>query len=200
LAAKTDAGLTYNAGTGALTATSFTDGTSVISGGTIELGHAIDTTIARSVAGAVTIEGLTVILSGDTFTGDVTATLDTDGSTALTIADSVAVSSWTLTTPIITSGAIFTGADASPDANGELVYDTIVTGLDDGAFAYYGGGDTIYYIIASDVLPVTNDHVLAYNSATDRTYWKADADSGGAPAWNAVTNPAADQTLTGNDL
>src|SRR5690606_50931 len=35
----------------------------------------------------------TVILSGDTFTGDVTATLDTDGSTALTIAsDAVALS------------------------------------------------------------------------------------------------------------
>lgn len=34
----------------------------------------------------------TVILSGDTFTGDVTATLDTDGSTALTVAaDSVAL-------------------------------------------------------------------------------------------------------------
>ncbi|MCH7828922.1 hypothetical protein IH982_03655, partial [Patescibacteria group bacterium] len=38
----------------------------------------------------------TVILSGDSFTGDVTATLDTDGSTALTIADSVTVTSWAL--------------------------------------------------------------------------------------------------------
>ena len=46
----------------------------------------------------------TVIMSGDTFTGDVTATLDTDGSTALVIADSVTVTGWvmgasTATTP-----------------------------------------------------------------------------------------------------
>jgi hypothetical protein len=38
----------------------------------------------------------TVVLSGDTLTGDVTATLETDGTTATTIADSVTVTGWTM--------------------------------------------------------------------------------------------------------
>jgi hypothetical protein len=80
-----------------------------------------------------------------------------------------------------------------------LVYDTIVTGLDDGAFAYFGGADTVYYVLASDVLPVTNDHVLAYNSGTDRLYWKADADTGGAPALSAVTAPTAAWSIAFDD-
>jgi len=45
----------------------------------------------------------TPMLSGDTFTGDVTATIDTDGGTALTIADSVAVTGWTLGASIATT-------------------------------------------------------------------------------------------------
>jgi len=45
----------------------------------------------------------TPVLSGDTFTGDVTATIDTDGGTALTIADSVAVTGWTLGASIATT-------------------------------------------------------------------------------------------------
>ena len=98
LGPKTDTGITYNAGTGMLTATGFTgpltgtasgnlvsggaagtpssitltNGTGLpISGltnstsaalglGSVELGHASDTTIARSGAGVVTVEGVTV--------------------------------------------------------------------------------------------------------------------------------------------
>jgi hypothetical protein len=46
----------------------------------------------------------TILLSGDTLTGEVTATFDTDGSTATTIADSVSVSSWTIDSPTFTTG------------------------------------------------------------------------------------------------
>jgi hypothetical protein len=161
---------------------------------TIELGHATDTTIARSGAGQLTIEGQAIYDANDVPGGELGGTF-----ASFTIDDGVAVSNWNLTTPTITSGAVFTGADVSPDADGELVYDTTVTGLDDGAFAYFGGADTVYYVLASDVLPVTNDHVLAYNSGTDRLYWKADADSGGAPALNAVTAPTAAWSIAFDD-
>jgi hypothetical protein len=84
LAVKTDGGLTYNAGTGILTATGF--------------------------AGPLTGNADTVTTNAN-LTGEVTSV-----GNATTIADSVAVSSWTLTTPTITSGVILTGADANPDA------------------------------------------------------------------------------------
>jgi hypothetical protein len=59
----------------------------VLTTGTVELGAAADTTLARSGAGAVTIEGNQIILSGHTFSGDVTATLGAAGTSVLTIAD-----------------------------------------------------------------------------------------------------------------
>jgi hypothetical protein len=212
----TDGGVLLGSGTSALTAMAvLTDGQMIVGDGTtdpvaesgatlrtsigvgtgdspqftgIELGHANDTTIARSAAGAATVEGDTIILSGDTLIGEVTATFDTDGSTATTIADSVAVSSWTLTTPTITSGATFTDADISPDAPGELVYDNTVTGYGDGLFA-------IRYVVdfeASDLPGVgEDDYVLAYDAVNDKNYWKADADAGGAPTLDNVASPAA---------
>ncbi|MEZ4210184.1 MAG: tail fiber domain-containing protein [Patescibacteria group bacterium] len=60
----------------------------------------------------------TVILSGDTFTGDVTATLDSDGSTALTIAsDSVALSTDTTGNYVasITNGSGISGGDGGSE-------------------------------------------------------------------------------------
>jgi len=195
LGLESDGNLTYNPGAGQLQATSLTDGTSVITGGEIELGAAADTTLARAAAGAVTVEGDYIILSGDTLTGEVTATFDTDGSTATTIADSVAVSSWNLTTPTITSGAVFTGADASPDADGELVYDNVTAGVDDGQFAYYGGGDTVYYLPSYVTLPTDSedDYHLAYDKDIDRLYWRADA-TAGAPTLDSVGDPDAEWT------
>jgi hypothetical protein len=71
----------------------------------IELGAAADTTISRSAAGAVQIEGLQVLLSGHALTGDVTATMDTDGSTVATIADTVTVTGWTLGASAATTAA-----------------------------------------------------------------------------------------------
>jgi hypothetical protein len=214
-AAKTGTNLTFNSSTGELTATGFT-GALTGNADTVTVADAggdtttwpllsVDATGSESprTDATLTYQATTGILTATGFAGNLTGNADTvttnanltgevtSVGNAATIADSVAVSSWNLTTPTVTSGAVFTGADASPDADGELVYDTIVTGLDDGALAYFGGADTVYYVLASDVLPVTNDHVLAYNSGTDRLYWKADADSGGAPALSAVTAPTA---------
>lgn len=59
LGLESDGTLTYNPSTGAVTATGFV-------GTTIELGHATDTTLARSGSGDVTIEGNAIYRAGGT--------------------------------------------------------------------------------------------------------------------------------------
>jgi hypothetical protein len=96
LGPKTDASnLTYNATSGALSSTSFTDGTSVISGGTIELGHASDTTLARAAAGVMTVEDAYVVPSAVTIVpigGDINTYI-----TAATAGDTLILSAGTYT-------------------------------------------------------------------------------------------------------
>ena len=170
--------------------------------GGIELGAATDTSILRGAAGAVTVEGDYIILSGDTITGDVGVTFDVDGSSAATIADSVAVTSWVLTTPSITNGITITGADASPNTASEFLYDNVVAGLDDGAFAYYNSdADIVYYIASYPVVPgdAEDDYVLAYDKDSDRLYFKTD-ESAGTTKYNAISDPDADGSISfGND-
>ena len=82
-----DGNLTYNPSTGRLSATQLTGtlqtaaqtnitsvGTlsSLTTSGNIELGHASDTTLARSSAGVVTIEGNTIITTGNSDTPSTT--------------------------------------------------------------------------------------------------------------------------------
>jgi len=102
----------------------------------------------------------------------------------------------TFTTNITTPQVTFTDADASPDAVGELLYDNTVAGIDDGWFCWYDD-DEIKYIIDTDTLPTDaeDDYHLAYDKDTDTLYWKADADTGGATAWDDITNPDADDTI-----
>ena len=93
---------------GAITA----DDTSVFSG-SIELGHATDTTIARSGSGAITVEGTAVLLAGDALTGTtIDATTDfTIGDTIITdgvVTDSSGLSIVAATT---VTGALTVGVD-----------------------------------------------------------------------------------------
>jgi hypothetical protein len=115
-----------------------------------------------------------------------------------TLDDSVAVSSWNLTTPTITSGATYADADISPDAPGELVYDNTVTGLLDGAFAWYDD-DAIRYLVDLATLPVNDDYVVAYDSAADGFYMKQDADSGGATAYDNIGDPTGAGSISFDD-
>jgi len=71
----------------------------------------------------------TVVISGDTFTGEVTATLDTDGSTALTIADNIIEE-------------VNLEATNSPTDNYILSYDSASGGFT-WVEASAGGGDSI---------------------------------------------------------
>ena len=62
-------------------------------------------------------------------------------------------------------------------SDGEFVYDTVTGDLDDGAFSYYAGGNTVYYLMAYPTTPGDgqDDMHLAFDKDTDRMYWRADA-------------------------
>ena len=71
------------------------------------------------------------------------------------------------TAPTFTTGITITGANADPDAAGNIRYDTTVTGLADGALAWYDQ-DEIRYIVDLDTLPVTNGYFISYNATDDK--------------------------------
>jgi len=100
-----------------------------------------------------------------------------------------------LTLPLMSS-LIFTDQDASPDTVGEFFYDNTVAGIDDGCFAWYDD-DEARYIIDVDTLPTASedDYVLAYDKDATKYYWKADANSGAATAWDDIADPDADATI-----
>jgi hypothetical protein len=93
---------------GAITA----DDTSVFSG-SIELGHASDTTIARSGAGALTVEGTAVLLAGDALTGTtIDATTDfTIGDTVITNGVITDTSGLSVVSATTVTGALTVGVD-----------------------------------------------------------------------------------------
>jgi hypothetical protein len=101
---------------------------------------------------------------------------------------------------ITTSGAVTPGelilpsTDASPDSTGEIRHDSTVAGLETGSLAWYDG-DEVRYLVDLDVLPSDDDYVVSYDATNDVFYMKADADSGGATAWDDIGNPDADDTI-----
>ena len=137
---------------GAITA----DDTSVFSG-SIELGHATDTTIARSGSGAITVEGTAVLLAGDALTGTTI-----DATTDFTIGDTV-----------ITDGVITDTSGLQIAAAVDLVANTLTTtgslqvrtiDYSDGDLAMTiadGGGVTF----AQDVTTATDKNVVLGDGA-----------------------------------
>ena len=98
----------------------------------------------------------------------------------------------TFTTNITTPQVTFSDADASPDAVGELLYDNTVAGVLDGAFAWYDDDEVRYIVdVNATNLPgdAEDDYVLAYDKDADHFYFKQDADSGGATAWDDIGDP-----------
>jgi len=91
------------------------------------------------------------------FTGlDQTTNLTPTGAVDLTGASSVSMG------PLQ-----FSDSDASPDAVGELLYDNAVTGLDDGALAWYDD-DEIKYLLDYASLPTTDGQIPIYNATSDK--------------------------------
>jgi hypothetical protein len=109
-----------------------------------------------------------------------------------TMASAAAVFSTNMTSSQIT----LTGSDASPDATGEIRYDTTVAGVSGGAIELYDD-DEIKYFMGIPTLPTDaeDDYHMAYDMDTDELYWKADADTGGSTLWNNIGNPNGDNTI-----
>jgi len=151
--------------------------------GKIDLGDDQDVTITHVPDAGILMELDDYISFGDSavfIESDDDGYLDLDADTGIRL---------NAATTVAAAGITITPADASPGSDGRIVIDSTVTGLDDGAIAYYEGGDTVYYVAAFPVLPVTDNHVLSYDSGSDRLVWQADADSGGAPTLDSVVSP-----------
>ncbi|MFC1630110.1 hypothetical protein ACFL06_01080 [Patescibacteria group bacterium] len=103
----------------------------------------------------------------------------------------------TISTNIFTPQLTFTDADASPDAVGELLYDNTVTGLLDGAFAWYDD-DAVRYLVDLATLPSDDDYVVAYDADADGFYMKTDS-TGGNTAYNSIGDPTGVGLITFDD-
>lgn len=156
-------------------------------GGLTEADVSIIETTADNAYAVVTSGGNDYILgsnSGNTAlefkasTGSGAAVLDTSPSFTTNI-----------TTPKIT----LSGADVSPSATNEIVYDTTVTGLSGGALAWYDN-DEIRYLVDLEVLPTNDDYVVSYDAVNDNWYMKLDA-TGGSTAWDDIGAPDANDEI-----
>ena len=107
-----------------------------------------------------------------------------------TIDDSLAVTSWNLTTPTITTQFTLT-AQATPttDADGEVALDTDGWGTGFDAYEAFNGTASAYFVATTASDTPTNGQVPKWNTGGEIT-WEADADSGGATAWSAIGDAA----------
>ena len=108
-----------------------------------------------------------------------------DGSVENSIMTSGDSVTWTGTTHDFSSVTNFVLPTALADASGEI---SLSTG---NQLAWHDGTK----VVKIDTTVTTDNYVLKYDNATATFNLEADADSGGAPTWDNVANPAADQTL-----
>lgn len=142
----------------------------------------------------------TVALSGDTLTGDVTATLETDGTTATTIAaDSVALTTDTtgnyVASATASGGLVLTGTEG-----GSL--GILLPAATDALSATTSSGSGLELVSAGVALlqGCANNEILKWNETTDLWACAADANSGGATALDGLTAATTDDTaITSGD-
>jgi hypothetical protein len=143
---------------GAITA----DDTSVFSG-SIELGHASDTTISRSGAGALTVEGTAVLLAGDALTGTtIDATTDfTIGDTVITNGVITDTSGLSVVSATTVTGALTVGVD-------DTGHDVKFFGASAGAYMEYDqSADQLRIMGASADAATSTGKLLLATSLTD---------------------------------
>jgi hypothetical protein len=93
----------------------------------------------------------------------------------------------------ITMDFTFADQSTSPDSVGLLLYDNDVTGLDDGAFAYYDD-DEVKYFLDYATLPSTDGQIVIYNATTDK--WVPLVLSGDATITNGGVLTIEDDAIT----
>ena len=143
---------------GAITA----DDTSVFSG-SIELGHASDTTIARSGSGAISVEGTAVLLAGDALTGTtIDATTDfTIGDTVITNGVITDTSGLSVVSATTVTGALTVGVD-------DTGHDVKFFGASAGAYMEYDqSADQLRIMGASADAVTSTGKLLLATSLTD---------------------------------
>jgi len=178
-------------------------GTAAITGvltqtGNIELNHATANTLSAT-GGNLLIENNVVARQGHTLGGEVSATFESDGSTAVTLADSVAVTSWNLTTPTVTThvdiGA--TGVRISDDGDGAITFLGRSAGADEDLTLNLD--DTADTIMVSSSTGMNNISFFAIDltvptEAYDATGWNAD---NSVPTKDAVRDKIESMSITG---
>lgn len=141
----------------------------------------------------------TISLSGDTFTGDVTATLSSSGATALTVAaDAVALTTDTtgnyVSSATASGGLVLTGTEG-----GSL--GVLLPAATDALSSSTSKGSGLELISAGLTMlqGCSDGQILKWVESTDTWDCSADANSGGATAWDAITDPttSADVAFAG---
>lgn len=79
----------------------------------------------------------------------------------------------TFTTNINVPQVTWTAANTSPNSLGEMLYDSVVTGIASGAMTWYDDG--VRYLVDLKVLPSNDDYVVAYDADADGYYMKVDS-------------------------
>lgn len=100
------------------------------------------------------------------------------------------------TAPTFTTSITITGADHNPATAGEIRYDNTITGIMSGGGLRWYDDDSVRLLVDLETDPSNDDYVVAYDSTADGFYMKVDADSGGATAWDDITDPDNDGLTT----
>lgn len=109
---------------------------------------------------------------------------------------------------LITTGTLISGkhtltgvldllsSNADPDAEGELLHDSTITGMSGGGLRWYDSGALgVRLLVDLDTDPSDDDYVVAYDVDADKFYMKPDANSGGATAWDDIIDPDANDEI-----
>jgi hypothetical protein len=192
----TPSAITLTNGTG-LPVSGITASTSTAIGvGSVELGHATDTTIARASAGVVTIEGVNVVttsstdtLTNKTLTSPIISTISNTGTLTLptatgtlalttdipagtaTLTGTETLTNKTLTSPVIT-GAVFNDGSVVFEGTTANDYETTLAITDptaDRTITFPDATGTVAFagnVIANSLLTTTGDTIYASGANT----------------------------------
>lgn len=116
---------------------------------------------------------------------------------------------WVFTGDVDVSGAnsfttgllTFADTDGSPASVGVFRYDNTITNIDDGGLVWYDDDQVKLFIDMpqSVASACTDDYVVSYDAALDQFYCKADADTGGATAYDDIGDPDAAGSISFDD-
>lgn len=98
------------------------------------------------------------------------------------------------TTNITTPQITLTGSDASPDAAGEMRYDSTIAGMSGGGIRWFDD-DSVRLLVDLEIDPSDDDFVVTYDADADGFYMKADADTGGNTDYENIGDPGANGSI-----